>query len=308
MLSVAWNPDGAKIALGTTRGVVLYDVKDGKISGFNPLDKRISPIAWSPDGSELAGVEQTHRTIFVWDIHGQLLGNLVDAPGYIWSMAWSPRSNLLATGEWRKATIWNTKTFQKIRDISTDDRDVMGLAWNPDGQRLAMTFNMGDGDEIWDVAVGKKIIDLKSDRAIGSLAWNPDGTKLITGGGDSLDATADCQTCVTWNPQIWSFDGTLLSELQGHSDLIVVTKWSPDGKYILTGSRDGEFIIWDAISSKRVDTFTLFPNSFNLLVMENSVDWSPDGHYLAFATDTGHLGIRDVARKKMIIDLDLETF
>src|SRR5258707_6561340 len=99
VLSVAWNPDRAQIALGTTRGIVLYDVKDSKISGFNPLDRQISPMPWSPNAAELAGASQTRHTIFVWDIHGQLMGSLVDAPGYIWSMAWSPHSNLLATGE-----------------------------------------------------------------------------------------------------------------------------------------------------------------------------------------------------------------
>jgi WD40 repeat protein len=307
VLSVAWNPNGSQIALGTTRGVALYDVKDSKISGFKPLDRPISPIAWGPNGTELAGVSQTHHTIFIWDIHGKLIGNLVDTPRYIWSMAWSPQSNLLATGEPRKATIWNANAFQKIKDIPTDDRDVMGVAWNPDGRRLALTFNIGGNAEVWDTVAGKKVVDIGSDRAIEVLAWNPDGTKMVTGGQDSPDVMTDCPTCVTWNPQIWSSDGTLWSELHGHSDLIIVTKWSPDGKYILTGSRDGEFIVWDAIGGYRVDTFTLFPNSFNPLVTNNSIDWSPDGRYLAFATDTGHLGIRDVITYKMVIDLDLET-
>ncbi len=131
---------------------------------------------------------------------------------------------------------------------------------------------------------------------------------MITAGEYSSDATIGCPTCVTWDPQIWSSDGILQGDLYGHSDLINVAKWSPDGKNILTGSRDGEFIIWDAITGKRVDTFTLFPNSFNPEVADNSADWSPDGRYLAFATERGHLGIRDVTRSKMVIDLDLETF
>ncbi|MBO7228247.1 MAG: hypothetical protein J6V18_01020, partial [Bacteroidales bacterium] len=51
--------------------------------------------------------------------------------------------------------------------------------------------------------------------------------------------------------------------------------WSPDGKYLASGSLDNTVKIWDANSRECIQTLKGHSN-----VVE-SVCWSPDGKYLA---------------------------
>ena len=66
---------------------------------------------------------------------------------------------------------------------------VQGIAWSPDGRRLAS----GGRDhtvKIWDVAVGHKFEELLALRghngSVLCVAWHPDGTRLLSAATDSV--------------------------------------------------------------------------------------------------------------------------
>ena len=61
----------------------------------------------------------------------------------------------------------------------------------------------------------------------------------------------------------------------GHSDAVTSVSFSPDGKYIASGSWDGTVILWEVESGKEIRTLTGHTASVN------SVSFSPDGKYLA---------------------------
>ena len=68
---------------------------------------------------------------------------------------------------------------------------------------------------------------------------------------------------------------TCLKTLKGHSDWVESVSWSPDGKYLASGSYDDTVIIWDAKSGEKLKTLEGHSSYVN------SVSWSPDGRYLA---------------------------
>ena len=60
--------------------------------------------------------------------------------------------------------------------------------------------------------------------------------------------------------------------LKGHEGGVISVSWSPDGKRIVSGSRDKTLRIWDASSGQSLQT--LEGHSAGV----DSVAWSPDGH------------------------------
>ena len=74
----------------------------------------------------------------------------------------------------------------------------------------------------------------------------------------------------------------------GHTRDIVSTKFSPDGKYIITASYDGSAKIWDAQSGRQLHS--LEGNYGGV----SSASYSPDGKYIVTADGYGGGGPTDL--------------
>jgi WD40 repeat protein len=73
--------------------------------------------------------------------------------------------------------------------------------------------------------------------------------------------------------------------------------WSPDGKYLLTGSRDNTARLWDAQTGKQLHT--LEGHSSDVM----SVCWSPTGKFLATGSYDGTTRIWDSGTKQECVAL-----
>jgi WD40 repeat protein len=69
--------------------------------------------------------------------------------------------------------------------------------------------------------------------------------------------------------------GSELFVLDGHTGPIRVTVFSPDGRYVLTGSDDHSARLWDARTGREERNFTGHNGSVN------AVAFSPDGRWVA---------------------------
>ena len=76
-----------------------------------------------------------------------------------------------------------------------------------------------------------------------------------------------------------AFQGNLPEILTGHTDAVKLVKFSPDGRYLATGSDDGTPRLWDLSTGQTVLTFT------GHTATADGVDFSPDGKYLVTASD-----------------------
>jgi WD40 repeat protein len=71
-----------------------------------------------------------------------------------------------------------------------------------------------------------------------------------------------------------------VTSLQGHDNTVLSVAFSPDGKYLASGSYDGKIKLWSIESQKEITTLQGHDN----IVL--SVAFSPDGKYLASGSAT----------------------
>ncbi len=108
--------------------------------------------------------------------------------------------------------------------------------------RLLLTGDDVNQVNIWDVAQGTKLISVFGEVKPDNLnAWY--SAKCVAFSPDELLILAcnGCETIPVWNAQ----DGTKVTSLIGHIDAVDQAAFSPDGKYILSGSRDCTARLWD---------------------------------------------------------------
>lgn len=145
----------------------------------------------------------------------------------------------------------------------------MGMSLAPDGSRLAVAM-FDKTVDMRDTATGEILQTLApfSDR-VDRVSFSPDGSRLFV---RTLDGRMTMLAAGTWE-SIWSVSG-----LTG----VLSMAWSPDGRFLATGTLNESLVIWDAENGNALHTL----NTSGV----NALAWSPDGAILAVArTDGIHL-------------------
>jgi tetratricopeptide (TPR) repeat protein len=110
----------------------------------------------------------------------------------------------------------------------------MGVAWSPDGKRLASC-----GTDLlaitWDTETGRKLATMRDHHSwVEAVAWSPDGTRLASAGMDNSVRISNPQT------------GHETYVLRGQSGMFHAVSWHPNGARVAAASSDGRIWIWDA--------------------------------------------------------------
>src|SRR5882672_9765784 len=94
--------------------------------------------------------------------------------------------------------------------------------------------------------------------------------------------------------RIWEVaTGKTLHILVGHTEYVPRVAFSPDGKYVLTGSVDRTARLWDAVTGNQIKVFSV-PSGIE------SLTFSPDGKSIAFGTTDGKVQIWSIGTGQLI--------
>ncbi len=277
VISVAWSPDGSRLAAGGLDGTVqIWNGRSGRLLlTYRGHHSFILGLAWSPDGTRIASASDD-STAQVWDARSGKLLFLYRSPSpteAIESVAWSPDGSRIVIGEGigiadGMARVWNVRAHKLLLTYHTSAfRPVLHVAWSPDGSRIASSS--GTVVEVWNAATGQHILTYDGHVGlISDVAWSPDGKDIAS---SSLDTTI----------QVWNaLSGKRLFTYFGHNDLVNGLAWSPDGTTIASGSADGTIQVWNAFLGQHIVTYLT-------QAQVNCIAWSPRGPLVAAGGSDG---------------------
>jgi len=277
LLSLAWSPDGKKIAgAGTEGSLRIWDTAGRTLIKFAGITGTVWSVTWSPDSSKIA-TGGDDRIVRVWNaVNGLLLATFEGHQDDIHSVAWSPDGTKIASvsfDETYSLRLWDTANYQPL--AATAGGDLYGVAWSPDSKKLAAGSSIGvlvfDNLKLADL--GRRQIGIRY--AMAGIAWSPDGNRVAAGDMDGLVYILDPIT----GQQILSFSDQIKTGISSVS-------WCPDGSRLMTVSYDSQATvkIWNA------ETGIYLATSPQTLLGTTAV-WSPDGSKIAYGRDSATISL-----------------
>ena len=277
VVAIAFSPDGRTLASSESGGAGrLWDVLTGKpIVTFKEVPRPRYPepraLVFSEDGTKLIGASWNNK-ISVWELGANTKPpTILHITGRKASLSTStliqlsPNGGFLAIAEpsaetWKNKNfsikLWDATTGKQLHTLIGHTQWIQSIAFSADSKTLV------SGDEyetvrLWDAATGKlqSTLNWRRGAATYALAFSPNGRFLASGHRDGVklwdntikpkqqadDAVGDYQHAL---------------ELRGHKDYVYKLLFSPDGKTLLTGSKDGTIQAWDPATGNHRFTCT----------------------------------------------------
>jgi WD40 repeat protein len=282
-----YSPDGRRIATAEPDGrVTLRDAGTGReLLSFRAHDLGPPWVAFSPDGKRLASAGAVARDrraagcrIRVWDADdGRLLHDFPEQPYQLLAFGFCPDGRLAgarpASGGGQPRTelcLWDADTGTETRRIAFANPGgaVTGLAFNPDGRRLAVAT--GHGVKVWESDAGSLVLDLGGpDFTALGVDFSPDGRWLAACGGRRAGGPIAGGLLHLWDARTGAPRRTE-SGVEAFSGLA----FSPDGRHLAVGAQR-EIRVEDVPGGAPMLTFRSYVSG------TGAISYRPDGQHIA---------------------------
>lgn len=258
---VRFSADGKFIATGCNRWAQIFDVKTGaKVLALvdetaqvtREGDLYIRSICFSPDGRYLAtGAED--NIIRIWDLqYKKIKHRFIGHEQDVYSLDFSRDGTRLASGSGdRTARLWDMETGLNLLILSIED-GVTTVTVSPDGKFLA-AGSLDRGVRVWDTEKGSLVERLEGHKdSVYSVVFSPSGTELLSGSLDKtiklweLTAPRMPRSIFPAGPRA----GFCKTTFVGHKDFVLTVAWSPDCKWVVSGSKDRGVQFWNAVDGQ----------------------------------------------------------
>jgi WD40 repeat protein len=296
---IEFSPDQTLLATASDDGSArLWDVGTGSERARVIHQKSVRRALFAPDGKRFATISED-RLVQLWDLSGK------PVPGYtlrghthfVFSGAFTrDGSRLVTASSDMTMRIWNTAPPARGIVLAGHTSPVRQALFTPDGKRV-ITAGNDRRVLLFDADTGRRLdnnryTEVHPDRVNG-LALSPKGESFVT---VSRDQTA----------KLWSFTAgsspRILSKVEGagvarsHDDQVVNAAFSPDGKRVVTTSRDSTARLWDVRTARPVSGVPPLLHTDGKPVW--SAAFSPDGTLILTAGQDEQAGIWDAATGK----------
>ena len=290
--SVAYSPDGEKLAYGGGGYVRLIDARTRKpLAATTSVGGRAVRLAFTKDGSQLI-VMTDSASLYIRDAVSLEDLGVIRPRGFLsssimsyyrpphFALAADGRS-LLTASERGELVWWNLRSGQPTRTFEIA-AGYHALAVSSDGRTAAIGID--GGIQLVDVRTGAKRTATAG--FTGSPIWllfSPDATTVVSANDDGSVTLWDSATA------------TPRDTLRGHSLEVQQLVFSTDGRTLYTASVDGNVIAWDLTGSRGVNrsfTFT-HDREFDRTYDGHPGTFSPDGRLIAVGVKGDGIALRN---------------
>lgn len=243
LLAIAVVPGASSIVAGGLDGQlrVIDYLTARTVDTWPSRSGAVLALAVSPDG-KLVAAGTREKAAMVWDIKGRLKFKERQPVGEVTAVAFSPDGASLAIGSaGSELRIVNTRSGKQTESLEFPGW-VYTIGYASQGNLLAAGGSLADAEgreggelRLWKTGSPEKPARSRPHSLVCyRFAFSPDSKFYATCGNVDLGV------------KIWDTrSGTLVKELQGHSDGATAISFSPDGTILATGGRDKTILIWN---------------------------------------------------------------
>lgn len=258
MCCVRFSQDGLYVATGCNHVAQIFEVEGGGLaahleddSSEKEGDQYIRSVCFSPDGRYLATGAEDKR-IRVWDIEKKTIVNtFVGHEQDIYSLDFSKNGRLIASGSGdRTVKLWDLERGEGYMTLSIDE-GVTTVALSPDG-RLVAAGSLDRSVRVWDTETGTCVDSLEGPGvqqghadSVYSVAFSPSGKELVSGSLDKTIKLWELGALPARGSSAPATRGRCIRTFEGHSDFVLSVALTPDGHWVLSGSKDRGVVFWD---------------------------------------------------------------
>ncbi|HSW45534.1 MAG TPA: protein kinase [Phycisphaerae bacterium] len=298
--SVAYSPDGKLLVtagaphtpafgMEADRTLKIRNATTGEeLCTYSAHNHGGRAAAWSPDGTRIfsggmdgrlkAWPSTTSPEAREWHAHAGPALRIVFSPdGRRIASSGGQGESARPAGQTPDNTVrvWDFDTGSPLLVMSAHTNAVPGLAWSPDGQHIAS----GSVDltiRVWNSRTGEQELELtKLEGVAQHVAFSPDSTLLAGIAGRAVT--------------VWKIADSSVAGQYRLTEAPLTIAFSPDGRWIATGSPSGEIKLWDHLSGGEYHTISAGQGL-------NGAWFSPDGATIVSAHRDGTIVLWDASK------------
>jgi WD40 repeat protein len=266
--TVAFSPDGIRLVVGGSPGLVEFDVGTSRVVATAETHSDIISEAFSPDGSKLALAVSAgpgslySRTVLIdaRTLHTRFAPLFRSSSGSD-AVAISPDGTRVAFGYYNGTVGIYSLDTRQVEILPGHTQAVVAMAFSPDGRQLATTSGDGTG-RVWR-ATGPAQLALSTggplaafaslvvQRAFANLTFAR--TRIVDVLQPATGPTAGQALVQAWSPKT---GGNAAQPLTLGPSESYDAKLSPDGRFafVFSSSAHYKIFVWDLVSRRLVTT------------------------------------------------------
>uniref|UniRef100_A0A8C9TU42 Transducin beta like 1 X-linked n=1 Tax=Scleropages formosus TaxID=113540 RepID=A0A8C9TU42_SCLFO len=319
----AWNPVSDLLASGSGDSTArIWNLNENGSSGSTqlvlrhcireggqdvPSNKDVTSLDWNSEGTLLA-TGSYDGFARIWTKDGNLASTLGQHKGPIFALKWNKKGNsILSAGVDKTTIIWDAHTGEAKQQFPFHSAPALDVDWQNN-----TTFASCSTDMCIHVCRLGSDRPLKTFQGhtneVNAIKWDPSGMLLASCSDDmtlkvkSLPNSLFIQTiCSCWivrqsgasfdsTVRLWDVErGICIHTLTKHQEPVYSVAFSPDGKFLASGSFDKCVHIWNTVSGALVHSYRGTGGIFE-------VCWNSTGEKVGASASDGSVCVLDLRK------------